>query len=191
MSGSYLGEAGSFLVSTVIDLYILVLMLRFLFQLVRADFYNPVSQLVVRLTTPVLRVVRRVVPGYGGVDWASVVLVLLLKLLERALVLGIGGVRAGPGALVLLAVADLLGLLINIFVVAVLAQVILSWVAPRTYNPLTALLHDVTEPLLRPARRLVPPLAGLDLSPLWVLIGLQLASILVVTPIRDLGRGLL
>jgi YggT family protein len=191
MGGSYLGEAGSFLVSTAVDLYILVLMLRFLFQVVRADFYNPVSQLVVRLTTPILRVVRRVVPGYGGVDWASVVLVLLLKLVERALVLGIGGVRAGPGALALLAVADLLGLLINIFVVAVLAQVILSWVAPRTYNPLTALLHDVTEPLLRRARRLVPPLAGLDLSPLWVLIGLQLASILVVTPIRDLGRGLL
>jgi YggT family protein len=191
MGGSYVGEASSFLISTLIDMYILVLMLRFLFQLVRTDFYNPVTQFVVRLTAPPLRLLRRVIPGFGGVDWASLALMFALKALERTLVLGIGGVRAGAGAVVFLSVADLLGLLVNVYVVAVIAQVILSWVAPRTHNPLTALLHDLTDPVLRPARRIVPTAGGVDLSPLVVLIGLQLVSILMVTPIRDLGRGLL
>jgi YggT family protein len=192
MGNSYLGEATGFLITTVFDLYILVVMLRFLFQLVRVDFYNPVSQFVVKLTTPPLRVLRRFIPGYGGIDLASIVLMLGLKLVERWLVLGIQGVAAGPSALGVLAVAELLDLLLDIFVVSVLAQVILSWVGPPSAsNPLIGLLRDLNEPVMRPARRLLPPVSGWDLSPILVLIALQVLSILVVSPIRDLGLGLL
>jgi YggT family protein len=191
MANPYLREAVSFLITTTFDLYILVVMLRLLFQLVRADFYNPVSQFVIKLTTPPLRFLRRFIPGFAGVDVASLVLMLGLKVVERWLSLGIQGVTAGPVAVTVLAVADLLGMLINIYVVSVLAQVILSWVAPATYNPLSALLRDLNEPIMRPAQRLLPPIAGWDVSPILVLILLQLTSMLVVAPIRDLGRSLL
>jgi YggT family protein len=191
MGNSYLGEAGAFLVTTLFDLYILVVILRLLLQLVRADFYNPVSQFVVKLTTPPLRYLRRFVPGFGGIDVAAVLLILALKLLERWIVLGIQGVSAGPAALAVLAVAEILDMLIDIYVVSIVAQVILSWVGGGVRNPLSGLLHDLNEPVMRPARRLLPPVSGWDLSPILVLIVLQIASILVIAPIRDVGRALL
>lgn len=191
MSQSYLVDAGAFLVTTVFDLYILVVMLRFLFQLVRADFYNPLSQFVVQLTNPPLRYLRRFVPGFGGVDVAALVLMLALKMLERWIVLGMQGVAAGPVAALLLAVADLLDLAVSVFMVSILVQVVLSWVAPTTYNPVIGLIRDLNDPLTRPARRLLPPVAGWDLSPILILIALQLVSMLVVAPVRDLGRAFL
>lgn len=191
MSQSYLVDAGAFLVTTVFDLYILVVMLRFLFQLVRADFYNPVSQFVVQLSNPPLRYLRRFVPGFGGVDVAALLLMLVLKFVERWIVLGMQGVTVGPVAALLLAVADLLDLAISVFMVSILVQVVLSWVAPTTYNPVVGLIRDLNEPLTRPARRLMPAVAGWDLSPILILIGLQLVSMLVVAPVRDLGRAFL
>lgn len=191
MGGSYLTDAGAFLVSTVFDLYILVVLLRFLFQLTRVEYYNPVSQFVVKLTQPPLRYLRRFIPGFGGLDVASLVLMLGLKGLERWLVLGIQGVAAGPAALGVLSVAELLDLVVDVFVVSVLAQVVLSWVSPGVQNPLATLLRDLNAPLVGPARRLLPPIAGWDLSPIVVLVGLQLVSMLLVAPLRDLGRSLL
>ena len=191
MRDSYLADALAFLVTTVFDLYILVVMLRFLFQWVRADFYNPVSQFVVQLTNPPLRFLRRFVPGLGGVDLAALVLMLALKFLERLVVLGIQGVGAGPVAALILAVADLIDLAISVFMVSVLVQVLLSWLAPNTYNPAVGLIRDLNAPLNRVARRILPPVSGWDLSPVLILLVLQLASLLVVAPVRDLGRALL
>ena len=191
MRDSYLADALAGLVTTVFDLYILVVMLRFLFQWVRADFYNPVSQFVVQLTNPPLRFLRRFVPGLGGVDLAALVLMLALKFLERWVVLGIQGVGAGPVAALILAVADLIDLAISVFMVSVLVQVLLSWLAPNTYNPAVGLIRDLNAPLNRVARRILPPVSGWDLSPVLILLVLQLASLLVVAPVRDLGRSLL
>ena len=191
MRDSYLADALAFLVTTVFDLYILVVMLRFLFQWVRADFYNPVSQFVVQLTNPPLRFLRRFVPGLGGVDLAALVLMLALKFLERWVVLGIQGVGAGPVAALILAVADLIDLAISVFMVSVLVQVLLSWLAPNTYSPAVGLIRDLNAPLNRVARRILPPVSGWDLSPVLILLVLQLASLLVVAPVRDLGRALL
>ena len=191
MRDSYLADALAFLVTTVFDLYILVVMLRFLFQWVRADFYNPVSQFVVQLTNPPLRFLRRFVPGLGGVDLAALVLMLALKFLERWVVLGIQGVGAGPVAALILAVADLIDLAISVFMVSVLVQVLLSWLAPNTYNPAVGLIRDLNATLNRVARRILPPVSGWDLSPVLILLVLQLASLLVVAPVRDLGRALL
>ena len=191
MRDSYLTDALAFLVTTVFDLYILVVMLRFLFQWVRADFYNPVSQFVVQLTNPPLRFLRRFVPGLGGVDLAALVLMLALKFLERWVVLGIQGVGAGPVAALILAVTDLIDLAISVFMVSVLVQVLLSWLAPNTYNPAVGLIRDLNAPLNRVARRILPPVSGWDLSPVLILLVLQLASLLVVAPVRDLGRALL
>ncbi len=191
MGNPYVSEAGGWLVSTLFDLYILLIMLRFLFQLVRADFYNPISQFLVRATAPVLRPARRLIPGFAGIDLAALVLMVVLKMVEWWLVLPIRGVSPSLGAVFFIGISDLLSMAINVFLVSILVQVILSWVNPGSYHPVTALLYRLNEPLLKPARRLLPSIGGLDLSPVLVLILLQFASMLLVAPIRDLGRGLL
>lgn len=191
MGGNYVGNAATFLIETLFGLYILIVMLRFLLQWVRADFYNPVSQFIVKATQPVLAPLRRVIPGFAGADLAAVVLMFALKFAELWLVMGLLGMSPQIPGLAMLCVAELLGLLINVFIFAILIQVIISWVNPGLYNPITSLLHSLNEPLLAPARRLIPPISGLDLSPIAVIIALQLASILFVAPIRDMARQMM
>lgn len=185
MGNPYINNAGQFLVNTAFGLYILVVMLRFLLQLVRADFYNPLSQFIVKATRPVLHPMRRVIPGLAGVDTAALVLMLLLQMLQIALTLGMAGHSLGLLALLLLSVAELASMALKVFLFAIIIQVVISWVNPGAYNPVTSLLYSLTEPLLAPARRLIPPISGLDLSPLVVLVLLQLTSMLIIAPLRD------
>ncbi len=191
MSGSYVGNAATFLVETVFFLYILLVMLRFLLQWTRANFYNPVSQFIVKATQPPLRPLRKIIPGFGGVDLAAAVLMFALKFTELWLVTGLLGITPQVGGLAILTIAELLGLLVNVFIVSILIQVIISWVNPGMSNPVMGLLHSLNEPLLAPARRVIPPISGFDLSPIAVFIFLQLVSILAVAPIRDLARSML
>lgn len=175
----YLGSPLVFLVDTLFSLYILVVMLRFLLQWVRADFYNPVSQFVVKATGPLLRPLRRVIPGWGGVDLAAVVLMLALQMLALTVMFWLSGRQLAPLALFLASLYELIGLAFNVFIFAILIQAILSWVNPGTYNPVSGLLYSLTEPLLRPVRRYIPPISGLDLSPLVAIIGLQVLKMLI------------
>jgi YggT family protein len=191
MSGSYVGNAATFLIETVFFLYILLVMLRFLLQWTRANFYNPVSQFIVKATQPPLRPLRKIIPGFGGVDLAAAVLMFALKFTELWLVTGLLGITPQVGGLAILTIAELLGLLVNVFIVSILIQVIISWVNPGMSNPVMGLLHSLNEPLLAPARRVIPPISGFDLSPIAVFIFLQLVSILAVAPIRDLARSML
>ncbi len=191
MGGSYVGNAATFLIETVFFLYILLVMLRFLLQWTRANFYNPVSQFIVKATQPPLRPLRKIIPGFGGVDLAAAVLMFALKFTELWLVTGLLGITPQVGGLAILTIAELLGLLVNVFIVSILIQVIISWVNPGMSNPVMGLLHSLNEPLLAPARRVIPPISGFDLSPIAVFIFLQLVSILAVAPIRDLARSML
>jgi len=191
MGNPYIDNAGSFLVYTFFGLYILAVMLRFLLQWVKADFYNPVSQFLVKVTAPTLRPLRRVIPGYGGVDLAAIVLMLGLKLVEWWLILQFRPESPTLGGLFFISVGDLLRLLLNVFLVSILVQVVLSWLSPGGHNPATNLLYRLNEPLLGPARRLLPPISGLDLSPILVIVLLQLLKLLLVAPIEDFGKNLL
>ena len=191
MLNPYAGNAATFLISTLFGLYLLAVLLRFLFQLTRADFYNPVSQFIVRVTNPLLLPLRRAVPGIAGIDLASVVLMIILQMLELSLTYWISGYSPHVVGLFVVSIGELLSLAFNLFFFTILIQVIISWVNPGAYNPVTSLLYSLNEPLLAPARRLIPPISGFDLSPLVVLIVLRLASYLVVAPISDMGRGLL
>lgn len=187
----YLSNSGVFLIHTLFGLYILIVMLRLLLQCMRADFYNPFSQFLVKATNPPLLPLRRIIPGFWGIDMAAVVLAYLLTMTEIALVstLGHGGIPAIIG-LCIMAFADLLSLTINIFLFAILIQIVLSWVSPQTNNPITNLLYSLTEPILGRARRIIPPFSGLDLSPILAIIFLQLLKMLLVAPISDIGRSL-
>jgi YggT family protein len=175
----YFSEAGTFLISVVFGFYILMVLLRFLLQVVRADFYNPVSQFIVKLTTPVLRPLRRAIPPLGGVDTASVTLMVVLQLVELLLIALIVADGAAPGTLLVLAVAKLIKLTLWIFIIAILAQAILSWVQPHAYNPATILLYQLTTPVLRPIQRRLPVFSGIDLSPLVALVVLNLLVLAV------------
>ena len=191
MGGSYVGNATTFLIHTIFELYILVVMLRFLLQLMKADFYNPISQLLVKATQPPLRQLRRFIPGYAGVDMASLVLLFGLKFVEIWL---IGSVQSRPPAALgnmVVSLAELLRLTINVFFWAILIQIVISWVNPGLHNPITTLLHRLTEPLLGRARRMLPPMSGFDLSPIPVIIALQLLIFLGVQPLFDWGRTMM
>lgn len=190
MGNAYTSNAAVFLVQTILGLYILAVLLRFLLQLVRADFYNPLVQVLVKITNPPLIPLRRVIPGFGGIDVAGVVLLLGLQLLELVLVGLILDVSFSLPGLLIMSIAELLVLVLNVFLVAIIIQVILSWVNPGTYSPFTALLDHLTEPVLGPARRILPPIGGLDLSPILVLVGIQLLKMLLYAPLMDFGRSI-
>ena len=172
-------NALTFLITTLVDLYVTAVLLRLLLQWVRADFYNPVCQFLVRVTNPVLVPLRRVIPSIGRLDTASVVLMLGLEFIVTWIV-----VQLGPGALTLpqilvYSVLKLLGTLLWTWFFLIIAMVILSWVGRGARHPVVPLVYQLTEPLLRPVRRVVPPIAGIDLSPLFVLIAIRFLLVLL------------
>ncbi len=188
---TYLLQAGITLVQFVIGIYLLLVLLRFLFQLVHADFYNPVSQAVVSLTNPPLRFLRKFVPGFAGIDWPSIVLLFTIQALELLLIsLLLTGQLPSPVGLFVLCVAHLLQLTAYVYMFLIMIIVVISWINPGAYNPLTVLIYQVTEPLMKEVRRRVPTTAGLDWSPMVVLLGIYLFLSLVVAPLMDFGNHL-
>ncbi|MGA7801509.1 MAG: YggT family protein [Gammaproteobacteria bacterium] len=180
MGGGYWSNPLEFIVSTLFGLYILAVMLRLLLASARADFYNPVSQFLVRVTNPLIIPLRRAIPPIGRMDTATVVLLLALQAVAVILGFLIRGAALQWPAIIMISVAELASLVFNIYIFAILIQAILSWVNPGTYNPVTSLLYSLTEPVLGPLRRLIPPISGIDLSPLFALIGLQVLKMLIL-----------
>ena len=177
--GNFLLNAGSYLISTLFGLYIIIVLLRFLLQVVRADFYNPLSQFIVKATSPVLNPLRRIIPGMFGLDVSSLILAYILQVIENALLFAVRGISVNPILLFWHSIGSLLTLVLYIYFFAIIVQIIISWVNPGTYNPATALIHHITEPVMRPARRILPPFSGFDLSPILVFIVLNLLLMLV------------
>ncbi len=190
MGNQYIAAAAVFLIDTFFNLYILAVLLRFLMQWVRADFYNPISQFLIKVTNPVLRPLRRIIPGLGGVDLASVVVLIALEMIDLFLT----GMALGHGfsvqGLFVTAIAELLSTLLTLYFITILIEVVLSWLGPGTYNPFVMLVHQLNEPLLAPARRMLPSMGGIDFSPFVIVLALQLFKILLVAPLSDIGRSL-
>ncbi len=187
----YLSQAAVFLIDLIFGLFVLAVLLRFLLQRAGADFYNPISQMLFTVTNPLMKPLRRLAPTFGGIDWAAILLLFLIQGTELVLIafLGTGHPPALPGLFVL-TLAHLLSLVIYVHLFLIIIQVVISWINPGSYNPLTGLMSQLTEPLLQPARRLIPPSGGFDWSALVVLVCLQLALILLVSPLQDLGHQL-
>ncbi len=167
-----------FLLQTFITLYLVAMLLRFLLQLVRADFYNPISQFLVKITNPLVVPLRKVIPGYAGIDVASLLLAILLQLLAIVALLLINGLGLpNVGLLLLWSVLGVLGLVVEIYFFAVLAMIILSWVAPGSNHPAIYLLYQITEPVMAPLRKALPPMGGLDFSPILLFILINVIQI--------------
>ncbi|HEY6611343.1 MAG TPA: YggT family protein [Pseudomonas sp.] len=177
-----LNTAAVYVLQTLGSLYLLIVLLRFILQLVRADFYNPLSQFAVKATKPLLNPLRKVIPGFGGLDLASLVLALLVQLLLMILTLLLMGYGFGAllPQLLVWAVIGVTALFVKIFFFALIASVILSWVAPGSHNPGAQLVNQLCEPLLMPIRRILPNLGGLDISPIFAFIALNLVDMLVI-----------
>jgi YggT family protein len=169
-------EAITFIVRTLLQvLLVTVFLLRVLLPLARADSRNQLSQAVIRVTNPLVMPLRRVLPPVGKVDTASIVALLLVQAAATAILWLLTGMPFSVGFDVFLRVMlfSLIGTILLFYTYALVLYILLSWVAPGTYSPAAALLERLCEPLLRPIRRIIPPLAGIDLSALFVIIGLQ------------------
>jgi len=170
-----------FIINTVAQLYLLVMLLRFWLPFLRADFRNPIAQGVLRFTSPLIVPVRRIVPPIGRLDTATVIVAFAIQCLTVFVILSVSGVSSPFAPIAVTSLIDLVLLSLNLFKFAIFIYVILSWVAPGTYNPVTAFIGMIVQPVLRPFRRLIPPLGMLDLSALIALIALQATTIFVAT----------
>ena len=175
-------EALIYIIQTLGSLYLLIVLLRFILQLVRADFYNPISQFILKATQPLLKPLRRIIPGFGGLDLASLTLAMLVQLLLMVVTLSLMGYNA-LGAIPQLLVWSVIGvtsLFLKVFFFALIISVILSWVAQGSHNPAAQLVNQLCEPLLAPFRKLLPNLGGLDISPIFAFIALNLLDRFVI-----------
>lgn len=171
-------EILTYLIQTLLSLYLVAMLLRFLLQLVRADFYNPISQFLVKITNPLVLPLRRVIPGYAGMDIASLLLALVLQMLAILALLALNGIGLPNIGLVLLwSALGVIGLLVNIYFFALLAMIILSWIAPGSNHPAIHLLFQITEPVMAPFRKVLPPMGGMDFSPILMFILINIVQI--------------
>jgi len=191
MSGGYFAQAIIFLVKLFFDIYILALILRYLLTIVRVDSLNPLSTLIMKVTNPLLKPLRKTIPGYFGIDWASIISLFLVQAIEIILVALIitGGIPAFSG-LTMLTIAYLLRTILYIYLFIIIIQVIISWINPNIYNPITTIMYQISEPILKQIRQFIPSSGGLDFSPLVALIIINLLMILIISPLMDLGQKL-
>lgn len=172
-------NAFSFLIGTLLDLYITAVLLRLMLQWVRADFYNPVCQFLVRITNPLIVPLRRVIPSIGRLDTASVVLLLLLEFFSVWVASRISSNPLDLQQIVVFSLFKLFATLLMIWFFLIIAGVILSWVGARMQHPVVPLVYQLTEPVLAPIRKVIPPIAGIDLSPLFALIAIRFLLLLI------------
>lgn len=167
-------DALAFVISTLVDLYVITFFLRLVLQWVRADFRNPLAQFILRVTNPVVLPLRRFIPAIGGLDTATVLAMLAVQSLATALLVPLaclGG--AEPGQVLALALLRLGHLILRTYALLMLVYVVMSWVGSGGYNPVARMLASIVEPVLEPFRRLVPTIGGLDISPVFALIAIE------------------
>ena len=176
-----LNTAAVYVLQTLGSLYLLIVLLRFVLQLVRANFYNPLCQFIVKATQPLLKPLRRIIPSMFGLDMSSLVLAILVQLALMALTLLLTyGTTGNPLQLFIWSLIGVTALFLKIFFFALLISVILSWVAPGSHNPGAELVNDICEPALAPFRKIIPNLGGLDISPILAFLVLKLIDMLVI-----------
>lgn len=180
--GSQLGSAGLMLVNSLINIYLFLLMLRFLLQASRADYYNPLSQSVVKITQPVVGLFQGFLgPVAGRFDLATLAAGFVLKVVSMIAIFMVIGVGMPPIAgLVIAGVAALANAILKIYFFAMIVMIILSWVAPNASHPGALLVMQLVEPIMAPVRKVIPPLGMIDLSPIVVFIAINLVDGLVV-----------
>jgi len=166
-------QALYFIVKTLTQLYLLLLVLRFWLPWLRADFRNPIAQGILRFTSPLIVPVRRLLPSVGRLDTATILVAFVLEYLTVFALLAIFGQKVEPAYVAWTAALELVILSLNLFFFAVIVRIVLSWVAPQSFSPVTAIVNTIAEPVLAPFRRIIPSAGSLDISPIFAVIALQ------------------
>lgn len=191
-------NAIGFILGILFNLYATVVAVRFVMQVVRADYYNPLAEAVVKLTDPLLIPLRRVIPSIKRYDTASLVLVFAVVILKLLVFkyLGLGRVPAIGASvmvsqipminIVLLGLLDVIHLFFNVFIFALIINAILSWVPNAGGNPVQAMVASISEPVIRPMRNLIPPLGGIDLTVFFTIIGLFALRMFIIGSLSQL-----
>ena len=173
-------EIFTLVLDTLSSLYLMIILLRFIFQVSRADFYNPISQFVVKATNPLLIPIRRIVPSIGGIDTSSIVLAIIFQTLVISLkLLVLSGGLANPLFLVALSVVMILSVVLKIYFWSLIIMIVASWIAPGSGHPALVLINQIVEPIMQPFRKILPPMGGLDLSPILAFIVIQVLEVVV------------
>lgn len=189
MNNPYIGNATSYLIDVFLGLFIFALLLRFMLQWVRGDFYNPIGEFLVKFTNPVVIPLRRIIPGFMGLDLATLFTTIAFSFAKSWLLLTIAGAQAAPFGLFIYTLAELLKLTVYIFMGAIIIRIVASWIAPQaTYSPIMSPVYALSEPLMSSARRVIPDIGGIDLSPILVFVFLNLTQMLAVAPLYGLAQ---
>lgn len=175
------------IINTLGGLYIFAVLIRFILQAARADFYNPVSQSVVKLTSPLLNPLRKLIPGYKGFDTASLALALILNIVATTLMLLIAGGLGlvDIGTIIAWSAIGILAFILKIYKYGLLISIIASWLAPYSGNPILLLIHQLLEPIMKKVHKVLPPMGGLDFSPIFVFLGIQVVETLLVQGLAE------
>lgn len=168
-------RAITFIIETAFNIVLSLFLVRAMLQFVRANFRNPITQFITRFTNPVIMPLRKILPPLGKVDTASVTSCILIALGMSAILIllkqhSLVSISQNPAGFLLFSLKQLLQVLLQLYWFLILFSIIISWMQPQQHSPLTSLLSELTEPVLAPVRRLIPPIGGLDLSPIPVLI---------------------
>lgn len=170
-------ETLTLIIRTLGECFALIVVLRFLLQLAHADFYNPISQAVAKFTQIPLAPLQKVIPKVAGRDFSALVLAFVVKLAVLVLLLVVNGREIAPVAVLTLSLVGLFSMILDVYFYAVIASVIVSWIAPNSYHPAPQLINQLTEPLFKLARKVIPPIGGLDLSPILIFLVIQVVQL--------------
>lgn len=177
-------RALAFLINIGFSLYIAAVLLRLILQKTGADWYNPIVQFLVRITQPILGPLHRIIPSYRGWDIAAFLFAVALTAVEQWLLFTLARFPLVPRLYIRIVVLKFIGILINLYVFTIIVQALMSWFRPQQYNPVAAVLWRMNEPILRPIRRIIPPLGGtIDLSPLIAIVILEAIAIALNVPV--------
>jgi len=186
MPAGYLSNPLVFLVDTLVGAYIFILILRLLLQYTAADSRNPISAFIIKVTQPPLTLLKPLFPTIKGVNLAAIVLIIMLRMLIGVVISFAQG-DFSIWAIFVWSIAELVDSVLSIFLFSIFATVIISWINPNSYHPAVSLVYKITEPVMQPIQRVIPPIGGMDLTPMIALIGLQVLKMLLIPPILALS----
>ncbi len=189
---NYLNNGGTFLVDAIFGLFIFCILIRFWMHMNNADFRNPIGHFLIQISNPLLTPFKKLLVTNKNFAMATLGVAFVLTVIKLFILFSMNSQGFSIPSLLLFAVADIIQSSVYILLGAMLIRVISSWVAPQgSYNPFISVVYSLTEPLMAPARRIIPLMGGIDLSPIVVFIFLQLSLIVIIPPIRDLAASLL
>lgn len=179
-------NAGVFLVQTFFGIYFLLVMVRFLMQVSRVDYYNPICQGIVKVTDPAVKPFKQILPSVNGVDFATLVVAFLVQLIAIAIIMFLYGGYVFAPVYIAWVLIGMVSIILDIYFFALLIMVIASWISPYSNHPALSLVIQLTEPICAPARKMLPPMGGLDFSIILVFVFITIINnYLVVAPIAQ------